>query len=65
MLQLAELVLEMTGSKSKLIYKPLPGDDPTQRMPMISLAKEKLDWEPTIPLREGLEKTIAYFKEII
>ena len=65
MLQLADLVLELTGSKSKLVYKPLPGDDPTQRKPVISLAKEKLDWEPTIPLREGLEKTIAYFKEIV
>ena len=65
MLQLADLVLELTGSKSKLVYKPLPGDDPTQRKPIISLAKEKLDWEPTIPLREGLEKTIAYFKGIV
>ena len=65
MLQLADLVLELTGSKSKLVYKPLPGDDPTQRKPIITLAKEKLDWEPTIPLREGLEKTIAYFKDIV
>lgn len=65
MLQLADLVLELTGSKSKLVYKPLPGDDPTQRKPIISLAKEKLDWEPIIPLREGLEKTIAYFKGIV
>ena len=65
MLQLADLVLELTGSKSKLVYKPLPGDDPTQRKPVISLAKEKLDWEPTIPLREGLEKTIAYFRGIV
>ena len=65
MLQLADLVLELTGSKSKLVYKPLPGDDPTQRKPIISLAKEKLDWEPTIPLREGLEKTIAYFKGVV
>ena len=65
MLQLADLVLELTGSKSKLVYKPLPGDDPTQRKPIISLAKEKLDWEPIIPLREGLEKTIAYFKGVV
>lgn len=65
MLELAQKVLELTGSDSKLVYMPLPGDDPTQRKPVIDLAKEKLDWEPTIALKEGLKKTIAYFKSII
>jgi len=60
--QLAELVIEMVGTKSRLIYKPLPSDDPTQRQPDISLAKEKLGWEPTINLQDGLKKTIEYFK---
>ena len=63
--QLAELVIDMTGSKSKIIYKDLPVDDPRQRKPDISLAKEKLDWEPHIQLREGLDKTIEYFKQIL
>ncbi len=64
--ELAEKILDMTGSKSKIIYKPLPMDDPTQRQPDISLAKEKLnDWEPKVQLEEGLSKTIEYFKTII
>ena len=63
--QLAELIVELTGSSSKLIYQPLPSDDPLQRKPMIGLAKKELDWEPTIPLEEGLKKTIQYFKTII
>ena len=63
MLELAELVLELTGSKSQLIFKPLPQDDPMQRRPDISKAKETLDWEPKIALREGLKKTIAYFEQ--
>lgn len=62
--QLAELVIEITGSPSKLVYRPLPADDPTRRCPDISLAKEKLDWEPKIPLREGLSKTIDWFRSI-
>ncbi|MAX27318.1 MAG: NAD-dependent dehydratase [Phycisphaeraceae bacterium] len=62
--QLAEMVIEMTGSKSKLIYKPLPKDDPTQRKPDITIAQDKLGWEPKIPLAEGLAKTIEYFKSI-
>jgi len=62
--QLAELVIELTGAKVKLINKPLPSDDPTQRKPDISLAKSKLGWEPTIPLREGLERTIEWFKSV-
>jgi UDP-glucuronate decarboxylase len=64
--ELAEKILYMTGSKSKIIYKALPTDDPTQRQPDISLAKEKLnDWEPKIHLEKGLSKTIEYFKTII
>ena len=64
MLELAEKVIELTGSSSKLVYRPLPSDDPLQRKPVIELAKEKLDWEPTIMLEEGLKKTIEYFKSI-
>jgi UDP-glucuronate decarboxylase len=63
MLELAEKVLEITGSKSKIIHQPLPQDDPLQRQPNIHLAQEKLGWAPTIQLKEGLEKTIAYFSE--
>ena len=59
MIQLAELILELTGSKSKITFLPLPGDDPKQRKPNISLAQETLDWKPKIELREGLENTIA------
>ena len=65
MLELAKEVLELTGSKSKIVYKPLPGDDPKMRRPDISLAKSALGWEPTIPLRQGLEKTIVYFDELL
>ena len=63
MLELAELVLKLTGSKSKIIHQPLPQDDPTQRCPVIDLAKEKLNWEPKIKLEDGLKFTIKYFKE--
>jgi UDP-glucuronate decarboxylase len=63
--ELAEKVIELTGSKSQFVYKPLPFDDPKQRQPDISLAKEKLNWQPTIQLEEGLAKTIEYFKTII
>ena len=62
--QLAETIAEMTNSKSEIIYKPLPEDDPTQRCPDIGLAKKVLGWEPTIQLREGLKRTIDYFKSI-
>lgn len=62
MKQLADLVLELTGSKSKIIHKPLPADDPTRRCPNISLAKANLGWEPKTPLREGLKKTIEHFR---
>lgn len=61
-LQLAEKVIKLTGSKSKIIYKELPSDDPTRRKPDISLAKKLLDWEPEIVLEEGLKKTIEYFE---
>jgi UDP-glucuronate decarboxylase len=63
-LELAELVLELTGSKSKIVRRPLPDDDPTRRRPDISLAQKHLGWEPKVPLREGLTKTIAWFKTI-
>lgn len=65
MLELAELVIELTNSKSKLVYMPLPQDDPLQRKPIIDLAKKELGWEPKIQLREGLQKTIAYFESVI
>jgi UDP-glucuronate decarboxylase len=61
MLELAEMVIEITGSKSPLVMKELPQDDPRQRQPDISLAKEKLDWEPKTALHEGLLRTVAYF----
>ena len=64
-LQLAEMVIELTGSKSKIVKKPLPADDPRQRKPDISKAKALLDWEPSTPLREGLTKTIAYFDQLL
>jgi UDP-glucuronate decarboxylase len=60
--ELAEAVIRLTGSKSKIQYKPLPEDDPKQRKPDITLAKSELDWSPRIGLEEGLQKTIAYFK---
>jgi UDP-glucuronate decarboxylase len=62
--QLAELTIELTGSKSKLVFQKLPEDDPTQRQPDISRAKSLLGWQPTIPLRDGLIQTIAYFRSI-
>ena len=65
MIELAENVIDLTGSKSKLVYEPLPADDPKQRKPDITLAKEKLGWEPTVPLREGLAKTIEYFDTLL
>ncbi|KCZ89280.1 UDP-glucuronic acid decarboxylase family protein [Hyphomonas jannaschiana] len=65
MRQLAETVLELTGSKSGIVHRPLPSDDPRQRQPDISKAKSSLDWEPTIPLAEGLRPTIEYFRNEI
>ena len=63
--QLAERVIALTGSSSPLVFKPLPADDPTQRKPDISVAKDKLDWNPSIQLDDGLIKTIAYFEKLL
>lgn len=65
MLELAELVIKLAGSDSKIVYKPLPQDDPLQRQPVIDLAKKELDWEPTISLEEGLARTIEYFRILL
>ena len=65
MIELAEKVLRQTGSKSKLTFKPLPQDDPKQRQPDISLAKENLDWEPAVSIEDGLKETIAYFRKAL
>jgi UDP-glucuronate decarboxylase len=62
---LAEMVIRLTGTRSKIINKPLPPDDPVQRQPDISLASKELDWKPTVELEEGLERTIAYFKNVL
>jgi UDP-glucuronate decarboxylase len=63
-MELAETVLKLTGSGSKIVHKPLPEDDPRQRQPDISLAKRELDWEPAVKLEQGLERTVAYFREL-
>src|ERR1700691_3844533 len=63
--KLAETVVDLTGSKSKLVYRPLPSDDPKQRQPNINRAGELLNWRPTLALRDGLVKTIAYFEELL
>lgn len=65
MLELAEMVLKLTGSKSKIVFKPLPADDPRQRKPDISLAKQNLSWQPGVNLEDGLKQTISYFRSII
>jgi UDP-glucuronate decarboxylase len=62
MIELAELVIRLVGSSSKIIFLPLPQDDPRQRRPDISLAKSKLNWEPHVSLEDGLKETIAYFR---
>ncbi|OHD11002.1 MAG: NAD-dependent dehydratase [Spirochaetes bacterium GWD1_27_9] len=64
-LELAKKVIEFTGSKSKIIYNELPQDDPKQRQPIIDLAKKELNWEPKVPLNEGLKKTIEYFDKVL
>ena len=63
--ELAEMVVKMTGSKSEIVYRPLPADDPMQRQPNITLAKKHLNWEPNVVLEQGLEKTIAYFSKLL
>jgi UDP-glucuronate decarboxylase len=63
--QLAETIIEMTDSKSKLIFLPLPSDDPQQRQPDITLARSELDWEPKVALRDGLKETISYFRQLL
>ena len=65
LLELTEQVLDLIGSKSEIKFEPLPEDDPRQRQPDITLAREKLGWEPTVPLRQGLEKTIDYFADLL
>ena len=65
MLSLAEAVLRLTDSKSRLVFRPLPEDDPRQRRPDIGLARARLDWQPSVPLEEGLSRTIAYFKTLL
>lgn len=65
MMELAEMIIGLIGSKSKIVYMPLPADDPTKRKPVIELAKEKLDWKPIISLENGLKQTIDYFKSVM
>jgi len=65
MIELALKVKDLTGSDSKLIYKPLPTDDPKQRQPDIAMAREQLGWNPTVKLEEGLKPTIAYFEQLL
>lgn len=64
-IELAEKIIKLTGSKSKIVFKPLPPDDPAQRQPDISLAREKLNWEPVIPVEEGLQRTVDYFVKLL
>ena len=65
MIGLAEKIIKMTDSKSEIVYRPLPQDDPLQRKPVIDLAKKELGWQPTVQLEEGLEQTIAYFRRCL
>jgi UDP-glucuronate decarboxylase len=65
MLELAQKVIQLTGSRSQIVHRPLPSDDPRQRCPDITLAREKLGWSPAIPLEQGLTRTIDYFKSVI
>ena len=65
MLELAENVMRLTGSRSKIVFQPLPQDDPKQRQPDISLAMDKLRWTPKIKLEDGLKETIAYFRKLL
>ena len=63
-LELAEMIISLTGSSSKIVFKSLPDDDPKRRQPNITLAKEKLGWQPTVELEEGLKHMIEYFKNV-
>ena len=64
-LELAQKVIALTGATSEIVYKPLPGDDPMQRQPDLSIARKNLDWAPSTPLEEGLRRTIAYFRPVV
>jgi UDP-glucuronate decarboxylase len=63
--ELAERVIHLTGSRSRIVHAPLPADDPVQRCPDITLAKQRLGWQPRVPLEDGLKRTIAYFKSML
>ena len=63
--ELADIIIDLTGSKSKLVYKPIPEDDPIKRKPIIEIAQNELEWKPLIKLEEGLKRTIEYFKKVI
>ena len=65
MRELAEKITSLSGSKSQIVYKPLPSDDPRQRQPEVTLARQALGWQPATSLEEGLPKTIAYFEEVL
>jgi UDP-glucuronate decarboxylase len=65
MLELAEKVLQLSGSKSRLVFKPLPSDDPRQRQPNIDLARSQLGWTPKVKLEDGLKETIGYFRRLL
>jgi UDP-glucuronate decarboxylase len=65
MLELAERVIELTRSSSRIVFKPLPADDPRRRRPDISLARQHLGWQPRVPLEEGLAKTVEYFDDLL
>jgi UDP-glucuronate decarboxylase len=63
-MQLAQMVIELTGSKGKIVHRPVPQDDPMQRQPDITLARKRLGWEPKVALREGLKRTIEFFRSV-
>ena len=65
MLELAEKVISLVGGRSRLVFQPLPEDDPRQRQPDIALARSSLDWEPKVALDDGLRETIAYFRQVL
>jgi UDP-glucuronate decarboxylase len=65
MLELAQAVVAQTGSRSRIVHRELPQDDPRQRQPDITLARQRLGWEPTVPLEQGLQRTIDYFRSMV